>query len=106
MALLLICAGELMSACGDGSGSHPSAPSAPASTPHAAPPPDPSPSTGPRVVSMPTYDGSGEVVHPDAATTPPGWSLMTDHVVATPYPGGSARYENPSYFDVVTPSMW
>ena len=55
---------------------------------------------------MPTYDGSGQAVHPDAATTPAGWSLMTDHVVATPYPGGSPRYENPSYFDVVASSMW
>jgi len=106
VALALVAAGAFAAGCGDGSSSHPSAPaSTPVTAPHVTPP-DPSPSTGPRVVSMPTYDGSGEVVHPDAVTTPAGWSLMTDHVVATPYPGGSPRFENPSYYDVMTPSMW
>jgi hypothetical protein len=47
-------------------------------------------------LSIPTYDGSGEVVHPDHATTPLGSSLR--RLAITPYPNGNAAYENPSLF--------
>jgi hypothetical protein len=41
-----------------------------------------------RLVSLQTYDGSGEAVHPDAVTTPVGWGDGQAHLVVTPYPGG------------------
>jgi hypothetical protein len=48
---------------------------------------------------IPTYDGSGEVVHPDVVYTPPGVFAHTWHLVLTPYPtGAGALYENPSVY--------
>ena len=46
-----------------------------------------------------TYDGSGEVVHPDEARVPPGWGGGDPRRMAiTPYPGGDSHFENPSLF--------
>jgi len=47
-----------------------------------------------------TFDGSGQAVHPDFATVPSGWGAAPEarYLVATPYPGGNATYENPSYY--------
>lgn len=100
----------LAAGCGD-STSGPSAPSAPANAPSStpAPPPNdaaPQVNAGPSVVSLLTYDGSGQAVHPDIVSTPIGWSYATTHVVATPYPGGQTRFENPSYYDVLSASAW
>jgi len=50
-------------------------------------------------VTIETFDGSGESVHPDAVTTQGGWGpTIHDYLVATPYPGGNATYENPSFY--------
>ncbi len=46
-----------------------------------------------RIIEIPTYDGSNQVVHPDI--------LIKDHqfyLVITPYPYGNYNYENPSLF--------
>jgi hypothetical protein len=108
MSLLCAASSALAIGCSDsGSGpSAPSAPNAPSSAP--APPSDPAPqyNAGLAVVPLLTYDGSGQAVHPDIATTPLGWSDATTHVVATPYPGGQTRFENPSYYDVLSTSAW
>ena len=46
-----------------------------------------------------TYEGSGQVVHPDEASVPPSWGGGAPRRLAiTPYPGGDARWENPSLF--------
>ena len=46
-----------------------------------------------RIIEIPTYDGSNQVVHPDI--------LIKDnkfYLVITPYPYGNHNYENPSLF--------
>lgn len=104
LALLVIATATLTFACGgDGKSTGGTAATAPG-TDHTAE--EPLPSTSPTVVPLVTYDGSGEVVHPDAASTPAGWSATMAHVVATPYPGGTARFENPSYYDVLSSFVW
>lgn len=45
-----------------------------------------------------TYDGSGEVVHPDVAHVPDAWGEGRSRLAITPYPGGNANFENPSLF--------
>jgi hypothetical protein len=52
----------------------------------------------PRSFGAVTYDGSGEMVHPDAVVVPHGWNGHQFWFAATPYPLGNARYENPSFF--------
>jgi hypothetical protein len=52
----------------------------------------------PMLIPAKTYEGSGELVHPDAAYFPRGWQGHRYWLSATPYPGGDARYENPSIF--------
>ena len=54
---------------------------------------------GPRPLSLATYDGSGQVVHPDVVSTPAGWGAHRRHLVITPYPFGHAEQENPSVFE-------
>ena len=107
-ALLLVAPTALVFACGGG-GDGKSAPGTMATAPLAADPaandPQP-PSAAPTIVPLVTYDGSGEAVHPDAVMTPAGWSATTAHVVATPYPGGAVRFENPSYYDVQSSTRW
>jgi len=51
-----------------------------------------------RVLTLTTYEGSGQAVHPDVITTPQGWSVERRHLVITPYPYGQAKHENPSVF--------
>ena len=49
--------------------------------------------------SIPTYEGSGQVVHPDVVRTPPGVFAHPWHLALTPYPVGTGpRDENPSVF--------
>lgn len=52
----------------------------------------------PTLIPVTTYDGSGELVHPDAAYFPQRWQGRRYWLSATPYPGGDARFENPSIF--------
>jgi hypothetical protein len=49
-------------------------------------------------LDVPTYDGSGQVVHPDHATSPAGLLSYPDHLAITPYPFGNPSWENPSLF--------
>jgi hypothetical protein len=52
-----------------------------------------------QAVSITTYDGSGQAVHPDFIPHPPIGALGADFLALTPYPQGNATYENPSVFD-------
>jgi hypothetical protein len=53
-----------------------------------------------------TYEGSGQAVHPDFARVPATWNGDPFRLVATPYPGGDANYENPSLFTGSTGINW
>jgi hypothetical protein len=44
---------------------------------------------------VPTYEGSGETVHPDVALAP---FRLPEHLAITPYPGGRSDREQPSLF--------
>ena len=48
------------------------------------------------LVSVPTYDGSGQATHPKILYFPDGWNGWKYWMSFTPYPGGAAAYENPS----------
>ena len=52
----------------------------------------------PALLTTPTYDGSGELVHPDAVVFPERWQGRRYWVSATPYPTGNPKYENPSIY--------
>jgi hypothetical protein len=52
----------------------------------------------PTVIAMDTYEGSGQLVHPDAAVFPDRWQGKRYWVSGTPYPLGNPKYENPSIF--------
>ncbi|MES2305651.1 MAG: hypothetical protein V4558_09090 [Gemmatimonadota bacterium] len=56
------------------------------------------------LIGLPTYEGSGEAVHPDVAVDPL-WSQRL-LMAFTPYPGGDSRYENPSIVTTITPRSW
>lgn len=47
-------------------------------------------------LKTPTYDGSGQAIHPDIVHFPKGWSGYTHWMAMTPYPGGKDPWENPS----------
>ena len=53
-----------------------------------------------------TYDGSGQVVHPDYAATPAGAFGRPFHLAITPYPYGNPSFENPSFFDGNQRDQW
>jgi hypothetical protein len=62
---------------------------------------DPGPGLGDEIVeplslAVVTYDGSGEMVHPDALVFPHDWRGSRYWYVATPYPFGNPAFENPS----------
>ena len=46
--------------------------------------------------NTPTYDGSGQVVHPDIVYFPNGWNGYRYWLVLEPYPYSQDSYENPS----------
>jgi hypothetical protein len=52
----------------------------------------------PSQISVVTYEGSGQLVHPDAAVFPRRWQGKRYWFSATPYPSGNPRYENPSLY--------
>jgi hypothetical protein len=52
-----------------------------------------------RAIALETYDGSGQVVHPDIATPTPEGVDGSARLAITPYPWGNASYENPSLFE-------
>ena len=51
-----------------------------------------------RAIDLTTYDGSGQVVHPDIAWPTPEGLDGRPRLAITPYPWGNANYENPSLF--------
>jgi hypothetical protein len=53
-----------------------------------------------------TYDGSGQAVHPDFVRLPAPWTGDPLRLVATPYPGGDATFENPSLFTGSSGTAW
>lgn len=50
----------------------------------------------PTYLDIPTYDGSGQAVHPDVLYTPDGWNGYKYIMCYTPYPYQNVDYENPS----------
>jgi hypothetical protein len=52
----------------------------------------------PAPMSASTYDGSGELVHPDASVFPKAWRGTRFWFAATPYPSGNPTFENPSIY--------
>ena len=50
----------------------------------------------PTYLEVPTYDGSGQAVHPDVAFFPDGWRGYPYWMVMTPYPYDTGERENPS----------
>lgn len=47
-------------------------------------------------LTIPTYDSSGEAVHPSVVYIPGGWGGHKYFMAMTPYPSGNDDYENPS----------
>lgn len=50
----------------------------------------------PFYLNIPTYEGSGQEVHPDLVYFPQGWHGYKYWMVFTPYPWSKRSYENPS----------
>lgn len=48
------------------------------------------------LISLPTYDGSGQATHPKILYFPKGWHNYKYWMSYTPYPDGNDDYENPS----------
>jgi hypothetical protein len=47
-------------------------------------------------LDIPTYDGTGQAVHPDVIYFPKGWHKHKYWMAVTPYPNGNDSRENPS----------
>jgi hypothetical protein len=58
------------------------------------------------VVEVPTYEHSGETVHPDFARAPGWWTSGREFLAITPYPNGNANMENPSLFVRDADARW
>ena len=69
-------------------------------------PPEELPFDDIRVLAVPTYDGSGQVVHPDYVRSPAGAFGSPHHLAITPYPQNNALLENPSHFVGTGPDRW
>jgi hypothetical protein len=50
----------------------------------------------PLPLTTPTYEGSGQAVHPDVLWMPKSWHGYTHWMAVTPYPCGSETAENPT----------
>lgn len=53
-----------------------------------------------------TYEGSGQVVHPDVADLPSSWNSERLRLAITPYPNGDAAFENPSLYSGSDALTW
>jgi hypothetical protein len=58
-----------------------------------------------RPLTVPTYERSGQVVHPDYVISPAG-PTAPHHLAITPYPFGNAGRENPSMFVGESVDRW
>ena len=52
----------------------------------------------PVLIPVETYEGSGQLVHPDAAVFPSRWQGKRYWIAGTPYPSGNPKFENPSIY--------
>jgi probable F420-dependent oxidoreductase len=59
-----------------------------------------------RNLRLATFDGSGQVVHPDVARVPRGWAPARRFLAITPYPGGDVARELPSIYESGDPAAW
>ena len=59
-----------------------------------------------RRLKLATFEGSGEVVHPDVVRVPRGWASARRFLAITPYPGGDIHRELPSVYQSGDPSEW
>lgn len=61
-----------------------------------------------QMITLETYDGSGQAVHPDAAATPVAWggTGSSEQLFVTPYPYGDASKENPSLYTARSFKEW
>jgi hypothetical protein len=59
-----------------------------------------------RHLRLATFDGSGQLVHPDVARVPRGWAAARRFLAVTPYPGGDVSRELPSVYASGDPSEW
>lgn len=53
-----------------------------------------------------TYDGSGQVIHPDVAASPTPWPGRRWFMAITPYPNGNTSFENPSVYSSADGLAW
>ncbi len=60
----------------------------------------------PSPLKVATYDGSGEMVHPDALVFAHRWQGHRYWFTATPYPLGNSNFENPSGFAGDSAADW
>ena len=59
-----------------------------------------------RHLRLATFDGTGQLVHPDVARVPRGWAPARRFLAVTPYPGGDIAHELPSIYQSGDPSEW
>src|SRR4051812_43260793 len=57
-------------------------------------------------LSLVTYDGSGQTVHPDVVSVPADWIGTRRYLAITPYPAGDGSKENPSIFGGDDIDVW
>jgi hypothetical protein len=57
-------------------------------------------------LTTPTYDGSGQGVHPDVLHIPVGWNSKAYWMAFTPFPSGDNQYENPSILASADGQTW
>lgn len=67
---------------------------------------NPRPASNVQPLPMVSYDGSGEMVHPDFVRVPAAWIGDPFRLVATPYPASNGNFENPSLFTGSTGASW
>lgn len=99
--VIMLCASITLSACHDSDAVAPIEP-----PPEQPEEPPTQPLNSIQVLSLETYDGSGQVVHPDVTSTPDGWAARRRHLAITPYPNGQSSEENPSIFVANNEVTW
>lgn len=60
----------------------------------------------PNPLTIPTYDGSGQAVHPDVIYFTDGWNGYKYWMIMTPYPASNAQFENPSILNSNDGTTW
>jgi hypothetical protein len=57
-------------------------------------------------LTLKTFDGSGQTVHPDYVATGPEWTRSGSYLFITPYPNGNANLEDPSIYEGTDLLRW